>query len=314
MNLIEMLDFYKKTSENIAIAGVKAIKSNVYTVVLKTNKVFVENFPKLQKISGSVSVNNLNQSKLEKNTDKNTIKLLRAVEKFEKTVKKINIPEQIAVNNLKDIIFPKKIEISNPQKTVSINNFYELKVLLGKILKEMQGVPKELPKYECPKFPEINFPQIPAYPKDIKVNNLLDITSSLLSSKPNKYIPVRLTDGKEFYKALEEVVEVFNNSKQYSSTTGLRTEALIDSSRKQVVATVDKWVVNDRFKESDLVQYIAHEDIEGNWMILKVTKVTSGQELRYATKENNNDFETYAEAFENLTSLEYGTAFVAKAF
>lgn len=67
---------------------------------------------------------------------------------------------------------------------------------------------------------------------------------------------------------------------------------------------LSRYAVNE-IKESGNITYFGKEDIEGNWLIMKIDE-TSGTVFSYATIKNNNSITNYSDAWTNRETLTYG--------
>src|SRR5690606_15503234 len=139
MTIKEILEFIKVTLENNVIAGVKSIKEHIFTVKLQSNKVEVTNqkeFPKVQKTQEVKPI------PVEKITQKQTKDIVSSLEKqvkiLQKEIKNIKTYDKVQVTNLKDVPLQTEVKVKNPQKTVSVKNFYEIQKELGKIQKAIE--------------------------------------------------------------------------------------------------------------------------------------------------------------------------------
>jgi len=186
-----------RTVENSAVMSVRALKAHTFSVR-------VSNQPSTQSIKGTVTVGN------QKNIEKLLAKLAVAVAKLPTVYPETKIPSPLP--------YPKEISVSNLE-SVPQADLKRVEELLMKLVREMKTLPKEYPKQE--KFPTIPaFPKFPEFPKqlpfpssmkvnvptEIRVNNIKDMFEDLMGKDPKKYLNVRLTDGKEFYKAMQEIV------------------------------------------------------------------------------------------------------------
>ena len=230
--------FLKTTIENTAKAVVSALKNGLFSVEVK-------NLPKVTEISGKVNVLNLKDIELSYQKIKEMFDDLK--KNLPTTVKVENFPEFPEFPNFPEPEkFPDKIktEVTNE---ITVKEFKQLVGLTANISKKLDSLPKEFPKF--PKFPE--FPKIPApivkveekdFPTEIEISNL----ETLISKNPKAYIPVRLTDGEDFY---ESMARSFGGAiiEPYSDNEGLPQKALVDKNRHlQVdVLTMPEIVVPD---------------------------------------------------------------------
>lgn len=304
MNIREILDYLKTSVENVAIASVKSIKAHKYDVNV-TNPVKVDNFPKTQKIEGSVDVDH-----------KPLLKAFESIEKqleiLKSSIDSIDIPDSIEVKNFPKSPDPvKEVSIKNQPKTIAVSN-------LDRVLKGLQAVEKAVSKLPT-KYPETKippFPRIPSFPTDIKILNpvknvVVDNFEKLIGKDPKKYVPVRLSDGKEFYEAMEQVA-LSSGKYAFSDSEGQRGQALMDANRRAVMF-LDEYRLNDQ-REIGSVKYLGYEDRYANWYIMKMSQGSSeeDQTFRFASNINNSTINTYAGAWNNKLTLQfdrYGVAF-----
>ena len=81
---------------------------------------------------------------------------------------------------------------------------------------------------------------------------------------PSEYVPVRLTDGKRFYRAIEEMA------------TAMSAQVLPITDGALVTSSVDPLV---KYKTTDLdttsaTKYVGYTDVDGNWFIKEITATT----------------------------------------
>ena len=178
---------------------VRDIKENIFKVRVENQIKFpeeinVSNLKDVQEITGKITVKDLDRA-------------IKTLDKMsEKKFEFPKQPDEIKVKNLDKLINKKEIVI--PDK-FTIEN-------LGGIIKVLE----EIKSKEYPKNPEIKIPDnfkisnLKDIPKIENVNvdkmdNLLEAVNGIGSLNRNEKnpIPVRLSDGKYFYKALSEVIE-----------------------------------------------------------------------------------------------------------
>jgi hypothetical protein len=203
-----------------------------------------------------------------------------------------------------------------PEKKVAASELDNLRKSILDVKSSIDKLPREYPKIEFPKsqpisqLPKINFPDYPKFPEEISVKNLQHLVKAienLMSRSATDPIAVRLSDGDKFYEAITEVITGGMNSYPYSSSTGSRNPALITKKREQIVSVVDRFSSNDIDSPSIDLTYIGQENVDGDWMVKKIVQSGSINSFRYATIKNNEDIETYADAWSDRVSLNYGT-------
>jgi hypothetical protein len=312
MNIKEILTFIKVTLENNVISAVKSLKEHIFTVKLQSNKVEVVNPTKIPAI---VSVKVTNPSKYEKNlkeisttVEKSSLvlskELIKGLANLEKLLKD---NKQVSVSNLQDIAPTHKIEVTNPQKTVSIKNFYEIQKELGKVKKSIDAL-KLNPTITVPDviIPEINIPTInvPKTTVNISTDKMEELLS-LLSTDPKKPLAVRLSDGEKFYEALFQAVSG-GSSRSYSfqDENGDRGYGLIDEKKRVATSSEDKWGINDIENSGDII-IIGKEDSLGNWVIEKIVESGDVRSFTYATHMNNAIIASYSDAWSARSTVSY---------
>lgn len=195
-----------------------------------------------------------------------------------------NFPEEI------------KVEVKNPIDTVSISNFKDIN------------------------FPDIpEFPDFPEYPSDISISNFEDIkfpdipdtfdikdmekildhlddikNKSIFSDDPRNYVPVRLTDGEEFYKALSKVVVSYDllikslSNSLYPRVTNIQNllnSVINDNKLNTVVNPTLEYKISDIVNDSE-IKYYGFIKNDGSWYIMK----DNNGEYRYA--KGDDDYPT----------------------
>lgn len=120
--------------------------------------------------------------------------------------------------------FPKKIEITNLPKEKEVN-FAGLENKLDMLLASIKKLPTKFPDF--PKPPVYPEQKEVKFPKSFSVDNL----EGLKSDNPKEYVPVRLTDGEEFYKAIEEFYQQVSSAVTFTDSENKKTSALVDEDR-----------------------------------------------------------------------------------
>lgn len=314
MNIKQILEFIKKTLENNALAVVRSLKAHIFTVRLLSNKVEVTNPFKLPSIVRVRETNPYTATKdIQKQTDEYKKALVEQIKKVNLELAKLKPYSEVTITNLKEIKPLESIRIKNPQRTVSINNFYEIQKELGKIQKSIKELKLD-PKIIVPDVivPEIKIPDIKQ--PEIKNNILLDQLEKLIGTNPKKYVPVRLTDGEKFYEALSELVETVSGGGggkyAFQDTTGERTYGLVNTLRQLIVVNEERWGLNNSEKVGTTT-YTGEEDVDGNWIVRKIVKTGSNIQMSYATIKNNPAITDYQDAWDDRATLEYGRFSVA---
>lgn len=302
MNPVEALNYIKDVIEKTTTAAIKAITSHKYTVELDKTTVTVDKFPETQKIQGKVEVTN--QKEVTASIAKAHSSIVAKMGEQLTLLRTLKPLKEVRITNLKDIVFPKEIRVSNPQEQVRVSNLQEVSRELAEIKAELKKLPKSYPETKIPPYPEVKipeFPTIPEHPKEIKVNNL----EQLKSDKPQDYIPVRLTDGKKFYEAL--ITAVSGGRLNFQRPDGQKAQARIDLSNRLEIGGAMRFSTNDIINDGNDIRYECMETSDGEWLIQKIDTSGSGTSFRYATEKNNTAITTYEGAFATYEDLSYGT-------
>lgn len=222
--MIELVNHVISSIKTIVAVAVKSLKSHVYKVSLDKPIEVTVPFPKTQKIEGKVSLAE------QKSLEQKIVLFAQLVEsKLNELSNEIkSIPRTVSVDNfptLKEIKiptpqFPSSMEIKNPVDKVTVSNLSELTKLLEKIASKEIILPEQ---------------------------------EELTGSDPKKYVPVRLTDGKEFYEAISHIVG------------GMK--------RPQTIANIDPlgtFQISDE-DSGGTTKYYGFVDQDERWYILKTT-------------------------------------------
>lgn len=314
INAKELLDFIKNTIETTATASVKAILQATHKVIIgnESLNVNIKNLPNPLPVKGDVTVKNL------KDHTEDWIELQRVVEGIPALLKNLATPTA-RVSNLKDIKFPNKLEVSNPQRKVEVTNLDALYKALQSIKTAISELPKEFPETkippfpklpEYPKFPEMKFPKMPEFPKEISVKDLqklIKLAEKLTAGDPKEPIAVRLSDGKKFYEAITEFLTTGGGGQiPFTYYAGGRAEALITSKREQAVSMTERYTNNDVDIPNATTTYIGQEDVDSNWLVTRIVQSGNVNSFRYATIRNNATKTTYTGAWNARATLSYG--------
>jgi hypothetical protein len=254
--------------EQSAVVSVRALKAHTFSVKV--------DFPKVQQVAGSLSTESAK-------TDGLLQRLLVAIGRLPTQYPKTVIPPYPK--------FPAKIEISNPVSRVTVTNTGEIEkkldVLATKISKLPTSYPEfpAIPKVEIPACPKI--PEYPKFPDSIKVSNPVKTvevsnfpeTEGLISDKPEYYVPVRLTDGKEFYRAVEN----------FSIAARSRERVTVSNSDPTA-----EYQISDRVVGA--TKYYGFLKADGSWYIMRDTGTT----YRYVRGDSG-----YPSAWTNRSSQTY---------
>ena len=243
MELKQILEWLKATIESNFTAAVVSLKQHIPTVKLESNKVEVTNPLKLPK---QYAVKVLNPTKdYSKELASLKADFVKSLDKVTSTILSIKPSNSVRINNVKDIVipeFPKEVKISNPQEKVTVIGLSTVTDGLSALKKAIEKLPTSIPegKEEVTvknlKDLKESFAEIVKAVKDIKPSSFTSV--DMRSDDPTKSIPVRLTDGEKFYKAIEDFVLNANRTYAYSNGKGERANALIDADRHVQVDVV----------------------------------------------------------------------------
>jgi len=312
MNLKEILTFIKLTLENNVISAVKALKSHIYTVKLESSKVEVTNPTKLPKVFPVKEINPKNYDKqlrelsnsVKTNIAKLSSELLKQLSSLEKVLKPYY---EVKINNLKEIAPFGKVQVTNPQKSVSITNLFELQKEIGKLKKAVESLKLD-PKIVLPEFPvpQVNVPVQKTPIVNVDLSKLEEILG-ILSNDPKNPIAVRLSDGTSFYEALKEInttLSAGGGKYAYKNSEGEGLSGLVDENRHVMISGEDRWGLNNTEKVGNTT-YMGQEDSQGNWLITKIVKSGSSVAMSYATHLNNDTINVYIYAWSHKVDLEF---------
>jgi hypothetical protein len=129
----------------------------------------------------------------------------------------------LKLDEVKQAVREQEVNVQAPQ--VLVNN----EAIIGELqrtVEAIQNIKVESPRVDVKSIVETD--GIEHLVRDIEVaivnnkaldaqslrNILADSLSAIFGSNPKKYLPVRLTNGKEFYSALNSVVNAFSSSKE----------------------------------------------------------------------------------------------------
>ena len=224
MNIIDSLNYINKSIKSGLATAVSALTKHTYNV----------------KLTGSDQIVNkteINFPNIEKTLDKMTGESKTA---FGKLMNQLNETRTLLrLNGIKVNNFPETSKFLEFPKSISIDNLPEEKELdfssLEKKIDELNQSIKKLPT-KFPEMKEITFPEFPrvkdvVFPKSFTVENI----ENLKSEDPESYIPVRLTDGKEFYKAIEEFYQTVTSNITFALQNGQKSFALVDTDKHMQV-------------------------------------------------------------------------------
>lgn len=312
--ILEAIEYIKSVIETTATASVKAITQTVFGVRIQNEELSVKvaNEKPLD-VKGNLNVNNFPDH------TKEWIELQRLLERLPELLKRLDKDQKVKVENLNEIKIPNKIEVTNPQKKVEVTNLDALYKAVLSVKEAVNKLPQEYPEVKIPetkippypKFPEIKIPKAPEFPKEITVKDmqrLIKLAEKLTAGNAKDPIAVRLSDGKEFYEALTEVLTTSGgNSVPFTYRLGGRESGLLTPNREQVVSMVERYTNNDIDTPDQNTTYIGQENTDGEWLIQRIVLTGTINAFRYATIKNNSNKTTYTSAWTARLSLSYGT-------
>lgn len=262
IKLIEKADITKKQKIWFKTL-IKAIRQMKLELPEKLD-VFVQNFPSYPKFPKEIKITNL--------------------PKYPKEIRVSNFPKHqvfprvINVGNLKDITFPKTVNVEKPDWLRQLNE-KDIAIAFLKALEKISkkdGLKVDLDKYR----------------------------------DASKALAVRLSDGRAFYNALIAAMSS-GIAFPFKDTDDKVKEALVDKDghlQIDVLSIVNiEYVTNaiDDYTITD-VTYFGKEDKDGNWWIMKIDETGNYSVFSHATKTNNGGVTTYSSAWTNRTTLVYG--------
>lgn len=308
----KILKVLTDTIQNSTIASVHSVRE---TITSHLYKVEVQNPITKMTIGGKVSVTNHPDYKKE-------------LKNIEEAVKDIEVPKKIEVTNFPKVpvfpkfpAFPKEFKISNPQESVSITNLKEVTSSLNELKKQISKLKLD-PKVQvdAPVIPPpvVRVEKTPSPTVNVEAPDLSffeELTNYFESLNEKKPLPVRLSDGKSFYKALDRITEFVTsngNATSFLDSDGNPDNGRIDKNKNLKVSTSERWEFNQSEEVDDNNSYIGEESVDADWRIRKIVKDGSITTITYATARNNPEVESYPEAWTNRANLEYGR--VGEAF
>lgn len=290
----DVLKFFKETIENTAIATVKVLKEHTYSVFILNNGIKINNFPKEQKIKGAVQITNYPNIKREID------KLTKEIGSVKKAVENVKYPTEIIVKNIKDTPVPEtysKVTVENPVNEVSVKDLKNIENRLLELNKAINKLPTSYPAF--PKIPEI---KIPRFPEEMRISNFPKVRESedIRTTDPKKYVPVRLTDGKKFYEAIQEVIAGASSNYSFRRSDGTKVRATVNDNDVIQVEVINPTESTLQIYDPTVEYQIADEDTagttkyfgftkaDGAWYILK--QDTTAGTYRYVKGTADYDF------------------------
>jgi len=202
-----------------------------------------------------------------------------------------------------------------------------------------------IPKIAIPEIviPEIKSPDVKVIlPDEIKIKkpSWLQIPSILplvvllkaiktailgfkLPTDAKNPVSVRLSDGKEFYKGIQEAyrgLTAFKQPAAFKNVSGSEESGLIDDDRhlqidvvtatsietklQTVIDNQNEFITNDIDVFSSTITYIGSENKDGDWYVKRID-TTSQTAFRHASIQNNPSYPDYDTAWDARGSLSY---------
>lgn len=271
MKIQEILNYISRTLETVSSVSVRAIKSHTFSVNVKNHK-------KVQEVKGTVIVGNQKHLENEiKSLKKGLDSLTRLIDgkKYPETIKISNVSDFPKPIEPKEVIIPETVTISNPQTKIEITNIKEIEKYIAKLEKTVKAIKLD-PKIDVK-------PQITVEPTKVNIPEIIIPESEkLLSDNPKQYIPVRLTDGEEFYNAISNIIGGIKRSLNEVKFSDYEVNKIFD------IGTTT---------------YFFLETKTASWC---VKRINEDNEFEYATIVNNPTVITYESATTEYDSLVYG--------
>ncbi len=302
-----------QTIQNTAISAVKVLKSSLYRVTIK-------NFPKTQDIKGTVVVGNQRKlEKLVKELKETTFILTEDLKTNKYSVDIKNFKSKIDIGNLsnlekanlsgnkllkdvqKELKVLQKLTKTLDKKSIKINNPVDVKPLFVKLgelqkwLKKQDFSPKI--KVQSPKIPA-PIVNVPAPVVNVKKDKydfsklLKSLEAKLFERNPKKTISVRLSDGKDFYEAMQEMMAISSGggggSGKMLRIDGERTAPLIDETNSQFVTVMPLSIIEDKANANMIyVGYcpVGTSETAKGWRISRISKTGDLEKVEWAGGE-----------------------------
>lgn len=222
MTIIQILNYVNASLKSSFSGAVEAIKKHTFNVKFPDIQKVSVNFPENQKISGKVDVKFPDVQRIGGKVEVINLPAMGGIIEKLEDIKDGLKSMGVEVKNFPE--FPKKIEITNLPKEKEVN-FAGLENKLDMLLASIKKLPTKFPDF--PKPPVYPEQKEIKFPKSFSVDNL----EGLKSDNPKEYVPVRLTDGEEFYKAIEEFYQQVSSVVTFTDSENKKTSALVDEDR-----------------------------------------------------------------------------------
>lgn len=295
--------------QNTGVAVVKSlhikIDEAVKSVLSHTFPVKVINPQESVKVSGEVKVTN--QIKLDE--------LSKKLDILKQAVISYKAPDKIEVKNFPKWDFPKEIKVSNLNNKAEVSNLGVVVNALGEVKKAVNNLKlnpeiKVEPKIEPPivNLPKQDPPIVNLQEKEVDLSALRDLLEfwQSLTVNAKKSLSVRLSDGKEFYKAVDRIAESTTNfSFPFTNLGGDAVRAIVNRFNELMVTTSDTWDTNHVDRSTPNITYYGEESVDGKWRIRKVVINNNIETYTYATNTNNPSIASYPNAWQDRQTLVY---------
>lgn len=305
-----ILQFVQSIINSVQNTGIYIVK-NLQQLQGKTYNVKVINPQEKVIVTGKVEVD---QTKVIAQV-RNTTSAIRTLRETVKTLKEVSIKNFPAYPKFPEIKFPTTIGINNLPKETKISNFQELSGDFTKLREAVERL-KIVPKVEVKsptvtvKAPIVNVPEQPrpivnVLPPDLsKLTEIIEFFNNLGVKNP---LPVRLSDGKRFYNALEKMAEIYAGSSfsAFQDSTGQDARAMINRDHNLQVVSAEKWITSDVYTSGEYT-YICEETRDSEWRIKRIISGAEYTPMRFATPVNNPTITSYGQAVADYVNLEYG--------
>lgn len=305
-----ILQFVQSVIDSVQNTGIYIVK-NLQQLQGKTYNVKVINPQEKVTVAGKVEVD---QTKVIAQV-RNTTSAIRTLRETVKTLKEVSVKNFPVYPKFPEIKFPTTIGINNLPKETKISNFEELSTQFVKITNAIERL-KIVPKVEVKsptvtvKAPIVNIPEQPkpivnVLPPDLsKLTEIIEFFNSLGVKNP---LPVRLSDGKRFYTALEKMAEIYAGSSfsAFQDNQGNDSRAMINRDHNIQVVSTDTWITSEVYTSGEY-SYVCQETRDGEWRILRIISTAEYTPMRFATPVNNPTITSYGQAIADYANLEYG--------
>lgn len=295
--------------ENSAVASVRAVNQTITSHLYRVEVINPQT--KVEIAKGTVIVGN--QKNLEEEVKKVKV-VLDTIQKFLPELKEITVknptkipeyprfPNEMKVNNLGDIpatdLTSVVVAVGELQKIVAKLKFNpEIKVAAPVIPAPVVNIP------------EAKAPVVKVEATKVDLSALLELKTffSKLIGNPKTPLPVQLSDGKKFYKALDEIVQAVSRSvSPFVTVDGDETRAKVNRRSELQVTSSETWDFNNQEEVSAALVYYGEENVDASWRIRRRTKSGKVITIGYAMLKNNPSVADYPAAWSDRQNLVYG--------